>query len=378
MPWRGAVLDGLVVTVGTAAIAEILLRRLPGPVWLLVAAVPLYTLPLLARHRWPFAAPLFAVAVQVGSSFVDAPGGSREYLGVIAYLLTFWVFGAENPARRAGLGLLAAEAGIVLVTLEDVRVVATDSLSVAEVGLATWIAAVVLRRRGLRADAAEQLAATMQRQRLEATAALAAQRAQLARELHDVVAHSVSVMTVQAGAARMLLNGHPEQATAPLLAIEETGRQALGELRRMLGVLRAGDEGMGFVPQPGLDDLPTLLKTVGEAGLPATLEVTGTPRPLSPGLGLTAYRIVQESLTNALRHAHATHARVVVGYGADELRLEVHDDGRGQSAGGIGDGHGLAGMRERVALYGGSLDVTPAHDGGLTVRARLPVERVAP
>ena len=379
---QGQVLDVLVVVVAVAAEVEIARADLPRAWWLLMPAALLYTLPLLLRRRWPFAMPVVVIVVQVVVSFLDVPGGRRENWGVVAYVLAFWVFAAYNPLRRAVAGLGVALAGIVVVTFEDVRVPADEAWSVALVGSLTWLAGAVLRQRGLHADEAEARAAALERDHRETEAAVADERARIARELHDVVAHSVSVMTVQAGAARMLLNTDPRRAVAPLLAVEETGRQALAELRRLLGILRTNEGETGVVPQPGIGDLPGLVESVREAGLRVELVEDGEVRPMTPGLGLTAYRIVQEALTNTLKHAGAEHAVVTMTYGAEQLGIEVRDDGRGAhlaaGQGGPG-GHGLAGMRERAAVYGGVLEAGPeSGGGGFCVRASLPIERTAP
>jgi signal transduction histidine kinase len=375
--WRGRVFDVLVVAVAVAALVEIVLADLPRA-RLLMPAVVLYTLPLLLRDRWPFAMPVLVIVVQVLVSFLDVPGGARENWGVVAYVLAFWALGAYNPLGAAVAGLGVALAGVVVVTFEDVRVPADEAFSVALVGSLTWLAGVVLRRRSLLADQAEERAAAFERDHRDTETAVAEERARIARELHDVVAHSVSVMTVQAGAARMLLNTDPQRAVAPLLAVEEAGRQALAELRRLLGILRTEEGGTGLVPQPDIEDLPELIETVRAAGLLVELVEDGDVRPVAPGPGLAAYRIVQEALTNTLKHAGAQHVVLTMDYGADQLRIEVRDDGRrAHQAAGHG-GHGLAGMRERAAVYGGVLEAGPEHGGGYAVRASLPIERAAP
>ena len=196
------------------------------------------------------------------------------------------------------------------------------------------------------------------------------ERSRIARELHDVIAHSVSVMTVQAGAVRRLLKPDQEREREALLTVEETGRQALTEMRRLLGVLRQSDEKAALAPQPGLATLERLVAQVREAGLPVEMRVEGEEIALPAGIDLSAYRIVQEALTNALKHAGPARAWVVVRYGADEVEVEVANDG--VSNGGSG-GYGLIGMRERVALYGGDLTAGPRDGGGFTISARLPV-----
>jgi signal transduction histidine kinase len=202
-----------------------------------------------------------------------------------------------------------------------------------------------------------------------AEAAVAIERGRIARELHDVVAHNVSMMVVQAGAAERVLAGEQPHVRDALAAISDTGRQTVDEMRTLLGVLRASAP---LAPQPGLADLEELVDGVREAGLPVTLRIEGSPRPLPQAADLSAYRIVQEALTNALKHAGPARADVVVRFEAGAVTLEVRDTGMGAGQGG-GTGHGLVGMRERVAMFGGELDASPAPEGGFAVRARLPV-----
>ena len=205
--------------------------------------------------------------------------------------------------------------------------------------------------------------------------AVAAERAAIARELHDVVAHHMSVMVVQAGAARAVSASDPAATAEALRQIEASGRTGLAEMRRLLEVLKAEEDGNGRAPQPGLARLSELLDAMRASGLPVEAVVEGSPRPLPPGVDLSAYRIVQEALTNALRHAGGASARVVVRYEPDALELEIADDGPGppddpEASG----GHGLIGMRERVQLFGGELEAGPRPGGGFLLRARLPSE----
>jgi signal transduction histidine kinase len=217
------------------------------------------------------------------------------------------------------------------------------------------------------------LSRTLQRQHEEeARRAVAEERARLARELHDVVAHAVSLVVVQAEAGAAA-GGPPDRVEEAFDAIADTGRTALAELRRLLRVLRSPGEPGPRDPQPGVAQLAPLVESVRRAGLPVEVRVEGIDRPLPPGVDLSAYRIVQEALTNSVRHAGPARATVVLRYGERDLELEVVDDGRGVRAGGP-DGHGLAGMRERIALLGGELAVGAAPGGGFAVRARLPIE----
>jgi signal transduction histidine kinase len=311
--------------------------------------------------------------VQAATSFAG------EAVGVvitrfIAYLLAFWTVGAHNESKRAGAGLAIGAASLAVAAAGDSRVDAFNGANAILVAAAVWLAAVVLGRRARRAGELEARAAGLEREREErARAAAVAERARIARELHDVIAHSVSVMTVQAGAARVLLDEAPGRARESLRAVEETGRQALAEMRRLLGILRH-EGGPSLAPQPGLADLEALVEQARAGGLPVELAVEGAREPLPPGVDLAAYRIVQEALTNARRHAGPARARVTVRYGGGALGLEVADDGS-RASGGAGDGHGLVGMRERVALYGGELQAGPRPGGGFAVRARLPTER---
>jgi signal transduction histidine kinase len=202
--------------------------------------------------------------------------------------------------------------------------------------------------------------------------AVAEERARIARELHDVVAHAMSVMVVQAGAARTVVDDDPEAAKAAIGRIEETGRDGLTEMRRLIGILKGGDDGADLAPQPGLDRLGPLLDSIRGAGVPVETVTRGAARPLPAGVDLAAYRFVQEALTNVVKHAGAASARVSFVWDPDALVVEVADDGRGGFPDRASAGHGLVGMRERVSLYGGSFDAGPRPGGGFVVRVRLP------
>lgn len=204
--------------------------------------------------------------------------------------------------------------------------------------------------------------------------AVVGERARISRELHDVVAHAMGVMVVQAGAARTVIDRDAGGAAAALQRIEDTGRTGLVEMRRLVGILETDEEAAALGPQPGLDQLGELLETIRETGLPVEARVEGTRRNLPPGVDLTAYRVVQEALTNALKHARAAHARVVLLFDDDALEVEIADDGYGPpTAGTRPPGRGLIGMRERVALFGGSLETGARPGGGFVVRARIPL-----
>jgi signal transduction histidine kinase len=228
-----------------------------------------------------------------------------------------------------------------------------------------WLLGAYLRTRRLYAQG-------LVREREErALTAVAEERNRIARELHDVVGHSVSLMTVQASAVRRLMRPDQEKERAALETVEAAGREALTEMRRMVGVLRSGDVAPNLAPPPTLDQLGILADNFRRAGLDVVLQTDGTPVPLPPGLDLTAYRLVQEALTNTLRHAHATRAVVHVGYCGEVLRISVRDDGEGPN--GSPPGTGLLGMRERVGVYGGTLTTGPAEGAGFELRAELPL-----
>ena len=232
-----------------------------------------------------------------------------------------------------------------------------------------------MRRGEHRARELGRRAQRLERERSEqARAAVLDERARIARELHDVVAHGVSLMVVQAGGARLVLDtpGGPERVRSHLQAIEDSGRQALDELRRLLALLRDGDD-PALEPLPGMLRLDALTESTRAAGVQLRLNVEGEPVPLPPGIDLTAYRIVQEALTNVVRHAGAENAVLTVRYEADAVALEVLDDGRGAPANANGGGHGLVGMRERTALYRGEIEIGSRPEGGYAVRVRLPL-----
>jgi signal transduction histidine kinase len=236
-----------------------------------------------------------------------------------------------------------------------------------------WTIAFAVGRKFQEADEARERATRAEREREDrARTAVTEERARIARELHDVVGHSVSVMTVQASAVRRLLRPEQQREREALLIVERTGREALAEMRRMVGVLRRPEEAPALAPQPSLEHLNKLVDQAREAGLPVELRVEGDPQPLPAGVDLTAYRLVQEGLTNALKHARAERAEVLVRYRPGEIEVTVSDDGQGAGSG-DGGGHGLVGMRERVAVYGGVLETGARPEGGYRLRARLPV-----
>jgi signal transduction histidine kinase len=240
---------------------------------------------------------------------------------------------------------------------------------------AAWILGDNLRTRRAYLHELEEKAERLEREREENERRAAAdEQARIARELHDVIAHNVSVMVVQAAGGREVFETHPDRAREALASIEATGREALTELRRLLGVARAHEDGStSLAPQPGLERLGTLVEQVRAAGLTVDVQVEGEQRDLPTGVDLSAYRVIQEALTNTLRHAFAQRAWIVVHYGERELIVEVLDDGAGPPRAGGQDGRGLVGMQERVGLFGGEVRTGARPEGGFRVWARFPL-----
>src|SRR5215216_5109488 len=316
-------------------------------------------LPLAWRRRHP-------LLVSLATGLATAGYGLAPYPDLAMPIPIGGVVGLYSVAawgnRRAALGSGAVAAVIVVVTMSLPRTDA-DLVDAAFVSLAL---AAQLQERALR----------LERERAdEARRAVTSERARIARELHDVVAHHVSMMVVQAEAGPVAVEHDPARAAGAFEAIAATGRQALAEMRRLLGMLRGEEEDApSLAPQPGLAEVPSLVEQVGRAGLQVELVVEGAEAPLPAGVDLSAYRIVQEALTNAVKHGGAGRARVLVRYGPDDLRLRVVDEGRAGRAAAPGGrvGQGLVGMRERVNLFGGELQAGPGPDGGFTVDARIP------
>jgi signal transduction histidine kinase len=361
-------LDTLVVALAAVQQLEAWLGSVPGGRLAVSVATLLWTLPLLLRHRFPFAAPAFAFGVQIATTFLDPAAFGPESTGFLAMLATFWVVGAHNERAQAVALTAIGFAAIAVVERRDVRVDTDEAITAAVAGAVVALVAFVLERRGRRSAALEERATRLEHDREARTRdAIAAERARIGRELHDVVAHGLQSMTAQAQTARELLDSDAAGARESILAVEEAGRQALAELRRLLGILHPSAGEPVLVPQPGMEDLDALLQRAHAAGLPVGLSVEGAPATLAPGVDLAAYRIVQDALADALEHARPAAAHVAVRYGRDTLALEVSDDG--------GDGrHALVGLRERVALYGGQVEAGRAAGGDYAVRVLLPVE----
>jgi signal transduction histidine kinase len=339
--------------------------------WFAVPATAVMVLVLLFRRRFPFGAPAAVWVIGAALSFVDGWLVVFSVISSAAGMAAAVLLGNLRDEFQSRLGLLVVLAGAAVIVANQPDH-ATGELVFAPILFAIgWLAGFALRERGVQAEAAEARAAQAERERASAARiAVAEERARVARELHDVVAHAVSVMVLQVGAVRHRLADANDRTA--LEAVEEAGRTALTEMRRLLGAMRRDGDGVQLGPQPGLGELGPLLEEVRRAGLPVELHVEGERQALPRGLDLSAYRIVQEGLTNALKHAQATRADVTLRYAPAELDLEVRDDGRG-AATSDGLGHGLVGIRERVTIYGGEMSAGPANGGGFVLSARLPL-----
>ena len=342
---------------------------LAGQLPLLVPAYVVGT----AAVAWHRLAPMTTLVV-VLSCLVVLPGG----LGIDPAGSFGWFFAVLAVVASAGFHVPRPTVALVVVFgafalgigLQKGLVVADIAFAWVLVGGA-WLAGRAVASRTVRAELFEQRAALAEQQaQWQAAAAVAEERLRIAREMHDVLSHSVSVMTLHVSGVRRLLRPDQLEERAALEAVERTGREALRELHRMLGVLRSSDDGERG-PAPGLDRLPELVDAARRAGLEAEFTVHGSSRDLPSGVDLAAYRIAQEAITNVLRHAAAGRLDCTVTYGESCVELHVVDDGRGASPG--PDGHGLVGMRERAALYGGSVAAGPRAEGGFAVHAVLPV-----
>jgi signal transduction histidine kinase len=345
----------------------------PTSIWLSVPAVGLLVLPLFGRRRYPFAAPAAYWLLATGISFLDGELIPFMISLFPVGMVSAFLLGNVRGRTQAWAGLAIVLGGITTVVY-NIPGHANAELLVIPVDFAiSWAAGYALRDRAQKAEAAEIRATEAERAR-EAAAriAVAEERARIARELHDIVAHAVSVMVLQVGAVRHKLPDDRSGEREALEGVERAGRTALAEMRRLLAAMRTEGDEVALAPQPGLDGLDALLAEVVRAGLPVELHVDGDPVALPRGVDLSAYRIVQEGLTNALKHSGASTADVTVRYGRRELEIEVRDNGIG-SATSDGLGHGLVGVRERVKIYGGEMNAGSVNGGGFVLSTRLPL-----
>lgn len=341
---------------------------------LLVALLSLVATSMLAVRR---SAPLAGLATMVAAGLVQVylvtPVAFFFGQFIPIVLMTYAVAAHAERPRPASAGLALAILGVTAITTAVPSLRSWDNhLFQSVVLLLVWSVGYILGGRLQRAEALARRAAELEQER---NRAISEERARLARELHDIVAHSVSMIAVQAEAGETLLEDDPERAAAAFRSIQAASRQSLTELRRLLGLLREADSPAALAPQPGLAEIGRLVEGVRAAGLTVELTIVGEPSALDPGVDLSAYRVVQEALTNALRHAGPARARVRISYLPGALEVEVADDGHGggEPAGAGADGQGLVGMRERVALYGGEFLAGRRSEGGFAVRARLPL-----
>jgi signal transduction histidine kinase len=366
----------LIAVLGLEAMSEVVVGRnsegAPS-LWFALLLIAIVVSPVFARRRFPFAAPatywLLAAAISFVNWWVLPYAHSLFVVGMaVAFLL-----GSLRDDFRAAVGLAVVVGSAAVLDSQIPGHTHAELIFVPmEFGI-SWLAGFAVRERAVKAEAAEVRATQAERERdAAARIAVAEERARIARELHDVVAHAVSVMVLQVGAVRHELPEELDEDREALNGVERAGRTALTEMRRLLAAMRTDEDGAELAPQPGLDGLDSLAEQVGRAGLPVRLHVEGAPFSLPRAIDLSAYRIVQEGLTNALKHARASVADVIVRYRPDELRLEVRDDGVGAAAN-DGLGHGLVGIRERVKIYGGEMSAGTANGGGFVLSTRLPL-----
>lgn len=315
---------------------------------------------------------LFAILVAslVEFSVFGSPEGNSVALPT---MIVVYTIGSRYPLRRSWWALpLALLMWLIWAGFDPASPTWTDRLAAlmwVSLWVICWLVGALVRV--MRLNAEQRRIARAQ----QASRAVAEERNRIARELHDVIGHSVTVMTVQTSAVRRRLTPEQDLERQTLQTVESVGREALAEMRRMIGVLRTDEDRGDLEPAPGLDQLDRLVEKFRSAGLPVTLTTDGAARPLAPSLDLTAYRLVQEGLTNTLRHAaEPEHVEVGIGYGDQRLRLSIRDDGSSAAADGVEPGDGLLGMRERVAVYGGEMSARFRPEGGFELVADLPLE----
>jgi signal transduction histidine kinase len=370
--------DALIVLVAVAsAFAAAFSNSTDAPQstrWFTVPAIALLPLALLARRRFPLAAPAAVWILGAALSFVDGRLATFNGATLAAGLAAAFLLGNLADAVQGRIGLAVAVGSAVMVVYHDPSHPTGEFVSIPVMVAIAWLAGFALRERSVQAEASEGRAQRAELEREAATrVAVAEERVRIARELHDVVAHAMSVMVLQVGAVRHRLPAKLALDRDALSEVENAGRAALAETRRLLGAMRRDDD-LELAPHPSLASLDAIVEQVSRAGLPVHMHVEGKPFPLPAAIDLSAYRIVQEGRTNALKYAHATRADVTVHYAADAVELEVRDDGLGGGSGDVG-GYGLVGIRERVKLYGGEMTAGPAPgQHGFVLRTRLPLE----
>jgi signal transduction histidine kinase len=341
--------------------------------WFTLPAVAAVVLVLLGWRRFEFAAPAALWLLAAAITFVDGRLIVSTQAVFIAGLAAAFLLGNQPDAGRGRIGLAIVLGGCAVVVYNDPKHSAGELVFTPILFALGWLVGFALRERAAAAEAAEARATHAEREReIAARIAVAEERARIARELHDIVAHAVSVMVLQVGAVRHKLPDELVDDRDALHDVERTGRAALTEMRRLLGAMRRDGDRAELTPQPGLGNIEPLLDEIRRSGLAVELRVEGEQAALPQAIDLSAYRIIQEGLTNALKHAHASHADVIVRYRPDELEIDVLDDGKGPSRS-DGLGHGLVGIRERVSLYGGRMSAGAANGRGFILSTRLPL-----
>jgi signal transduction histidine kinase len=370
--------DALILFAALASVLEVALRpdaRLAKtPLWLALPAAALVVLVLLGWrvHSAAAGASLWLLATTV--SLIDGRLIVAALSIQAAGMAAAYLLGNARDRRQAQAGLPIIIVCATVVVSRDPNRSAGEFVFVLGLFAVAWVTGYVLRQRTSQGEAAVRRAARLEMEQAEiARQAIADERARIARELHDVVGHCVSVMTVQASAVRRVLTAEQDEEREALMSVEKVGREALAEMRRLVGILREPSALPDMAPPPTLRDLDVLVSHARTSGLPVHVSVEGDLTDLPASIDLTAYRIVQEGLTNTIRHAHANSARVRIRHRPGSLDLEVSDDGIGLNGRTHRGGHGLLGMKERVDVFGGRLEVGPCAAGGYRLRARLPV-----
>lgn len=344
---------------------------LPMPV--ATAALWALVLPLLAWRRFPFAAPVAVWAVADVLALVAPRLVATSFGAYLTGVTAAFLLGNLRDARRGRIGLVIVVVSAVLVVLGAPGLSVGTLVFLPAFFALAWFVGLTVRSRVAEAEASEQRAVLAELAReSEARTAVAEERARIARELHDVVAHSMSVMVLLVGAVRQRMPADRAEDRNALQEVERIGRQALGDTRRLVGALARDDETVQRVPQPSLDDLAPLVEQLRLVGLEVHLRVEAVPDALAPAVGLSIYRIIQEGLTNVVKHARATRAEVRVGYEAGEVVITIQDNGVGETAA-DGSGRGLLGIAERVKIYAGQFRAGASPEGGYLLTARIPV-----
>jgi signal transduction histidine kinase len=371
-------IDGLIAVLA-CAVCELelaLSNNIDGPHWVNAVAAAGVTLPLAWRRSLPLIVAPLMVAFVAWQQLLDGDLLENAVTPIITIPLAVYSMGVLLDRRRSAISFAFTAAVLLAVAATGADRSADMIVFFLLIAGGPYLVGRIVNARIQLARELGDKATRLERDQEEKQKlAVAEERARIAREMHDVVAHNVSVMVVQASAARRMIDHDPNRAREALSSVEQTGREALAEMRRMLDVLRVEDERAALAPQPSIDELEALIELAREAGLQVELEVEGERRRVSSGVDLSAFRIVQEALSNTIKHAGAANARVRLRFGDDEMEVDVVDDGHGvRPRDENGNGHGLVGMRERVAMLGGRLEAGYRANGGFEVRATLPLK----